>query len=172
MLEDPISQLTASLEVSHTKPSSKQPVRRLDVTLREGIAFGSINSSDFRMPKVQSGPHHPPYDHSDGFVGLEAVPIRKLMPLRRRMRRQPLWDNVMVRMDQLTLVAERQQDVQNQRPARRCKKKFRISTPTSPMREVGIDSSHQVYGLDGHPNEPNDAKLVLDNDPMLLRVIW
>ena len=64
--------------------------------------------------------------HSDGFIGDEATPIGRLMPVRKQHRRQPMWHKLTIRMGKLTLVAQRQfgGDSQQEQPeAWRRKKK-------------------------------------------------
>lgn len=63
------------------------------------------------MPKVQAvAQSQRSSSHSDGFVGHEAAPIGKFMPVRKQNRRQQIWHKLTVRMGELTLVAERQSD--------------------------------------------------------------
>jgi hypothetical protein len=161
--EDPISQLTLSLEESHPKTNGKKSFCILDITLRRGKQTGAIDKSEFRMPKVRAGAHQGPPSHSDGFVGHEAVPIGKVMPVRKQNRRQQMWNKITVRMGQLKLVAERPFDeVQERQNQARHRKKV-VKKPRN--------RSDWVNDLERHESRaPGDAEVATDDDSMLVDV--
>ena len=135
MPEDPISQLSLSLEESLPKTNGKKIFRRLDINVRRGKGFGTIDISEFRMPTIKAVPgnvqRQRTSSHSDGFVGHEAVPIGRPMPVRKQHRHPQVWHKLIVRMGELTLVTERQfgesvQERQSQaRPHKKAAKKPR-----------------------------------------------
>ena len=153
--EDPISELHVSLEESHVDTNSKKPVRRVAINIRPGKGFGTINISEFRIPKVPAG-HEPQgaSSHSDGFTDHEAAPTGRLMPLRRQLQRQLTMQKLTVRIGELTLVAEKRSDVNTQ------------------GRQLQDNSGNKKARKDRRPQAHVDVDVLQDEgDPMLVDAV-
>jgi len=122
--EDPIL-LSSDEEPETHKGRGQKTKTKVSIKWRPGHGFGHIDVNDFRIPHSQAASANfiqPTY--SDGFVGKEAEPIGRLMPMPQSSRRQSPTQRITVHMGELTLVAERtfsEDDVQEQddRPRRR-----------------------------------------------------
>jgi hypothetical protein len=161
--EDPISQLSLSIEESRYKKNVKESSRRINITLGQG----KIDTSKFRMPKVQPGAQSQRISsHSDGFNGHEADPIGIFMPLRKQTRRQPTWQKITVRMGELTLVAERpsEEDVpENQaRPPKKTTRKPRNRS------EQGNSSERCTFRAPAEGAEEGDEPMLVDHVEQLI----
>ena len=124
--EDPI--MISSEESEAPKSRRRKTTTKVSIKLRsKGI--GPINLSEFRIPQAQGASRNteqPTY--SDGFVGNEAEPIGRTMPMRQQNRRQGPTQKLTLHIGELTLVAETyseddfREEQARQKPRRRANK--------------------------------------------------
>lgn len=111
------------------------------------------------MPKLGANQQRPA-SHSDGFSGNEAAPIGKVMAVRKQNRRQQTWKKITIRMGELTLVAERPSNQEDEDPQGRTHFHKKVKKPNP------SDGGNRSDRYDSQV--PVETQLAIEGDFMLV----
>lgn len=167
--EDPIL-LSSEEEPEAIMSRGRKSKTKVSIKWRPGQGFGPIDVSEFRIPQSQTGSANskqPTY--SDGFVGKEAEPIGRLMPIRQPNRRQSPTQRVTVRMGQLTLVAETTYSEEDVQEADICQRRRRKSQRLVPPPQEGAhgDDEEDLMLIDNVEVQPIHSRDQDIHEPIL-----